>query len=265
MEQLEGGQPITISTVRAYLDKNMCLIKAKDLKKIICILLAMLCLSGCGSADQNVNAAVSLFDYGYSPIVYREQVYFPSEYVVFDSENIAEETIPFGTAELQYDKTDEKKDILLQMDEETNRVYASEAIVTSEEYQKGILEQYEDYVLTEPDSLGKAMDQRYHIDKAVVEQMITEQEISDYRAEELTEADRILVLEAGCVEYGDFLSRYGEKGVLPVGDFYDTEMPVLFVGILLEKDGTWYYGNFDHPLDEDMQNQVFSDMVKHGE
>ena len=45
----------------------------------------------------------------------------------------------------------------------------------------------------------------------------------------------LIFIKAGCISDEEFLNKYTENGYFAVGDFYDTEMPEIFVGIIIEK------------------------------
>ncbi|MDE5777252.1 MAG: hypothetical protein K2I10_01885 [Lachnospiraceae bacterium] len=53
-------------------------------------------------------------------------------------------------------------------------------------------------------------------------------------------------------KYDDFLKKYFNNRAFEVGDFYDTGMPEILIGIILEKDGSYYYGNLDNKTSEEL-------------
>ena len=221
-------------------------------KYLIYVAVGVLLVStGCGSTSKNKDAK-AVWKFHSSPIIYQDDLYCYSDNFSFDKENAAKETIKLGSKDLFYDQNDTDQTVLIESNDEVNRTYVKASELESEEYVQNVFNTYDDYILVKNNALGKVYDERQVIDKEAVMKLEEKYGAITYRLEELKRAEEVYFVQAGCKTYEEFLDKYCDGKAFQVGDYYDTEMPEIYVGILFRIDNTWYYGNTDNRVDDEI-------------
>lgn len=229
-------------------------------------------LTGCGTGSQ----AVNLYTTKNSPIVYNSELYFYSEDETMEYANQSKDTIKLKTGgglldniekkEISYDIKDNDKSILVSNNNNLLCNYMSQSKIENEERIEKILEKYDDYLIEKQEiefsgSGGDVIKPAEMVgistlDKSVVEELEKKFGKVEYRIGELKNIREIYLVKVGCVDYNSFLKKYFDNRAFEVGDFYDTEMPEILIGIILEKDGSYFYGNFDNKISEELVKKI---------
>lgn len=235
------------------------------------ILLGIL-LTGCDKGSQ----AVNLYTTRNSPIVYNSVLYFYSEDETMEYANQSMDAIKLKTGEslldniekkeILYDITDNDKSIFVSNSNNLLCNYMSQSKIEEEERIEKILEKYDDFLIEkqEIESSESGEDvikpakvtEISTLDKNVVEELEKKFGKVEYRIGELKNIKEIYLVKVGCANYDDFLKKYFDNRAFEVGDFYDTEMPEILIGIILEKDGSYYYGNLDNEISKELVKEI---------
>lgn len=212
----------------------------------------MVSLCGC-QKDANIEK-LTLGSNG--PYSFNDIVYFRTDAIVFDKENKSTEYIQAGIDEkLYFDKESAQKDILIG-NENFMRVY----VVEKKEYTSQILNCFEDYVL-----ISEATREEYGsvgvLDrKNSVEELQNTFEKITYSIEK--DADEIYILEAGAQNQESFNKKYFGNTGYSVGDYWNTEMPHFYVGMIIVKNNEMYYGNLDNRIEGELKTNILEILNK---
>lgn len=251
------------------------LVEVKFVRKIITgfILFGMsIVMMGCNNGTE----AVSLYTTKNSPVVYNSTLYFYSEDMTIAYENQSSEGIVVKNQggflyniekrELYYDSTDSRQSILVSNENDWLCNYISQNKIEESARTDKIMEVYNDFliekqtityeknggnVIANADSVSKKS-----LDKSMVEKLESKYGEVIYNVDEFENIEEIYFIKAGCVSGDEFLKKYTEKGYFSVGDFYDTEIPEIFIGIIIKKDNNYYYGNLNNRLSDELIEEL---------
>lgn len=239
-------------------------------KKIIAVsfVCALFLLVGCEHKEK----AMSLYITRNSPIIYNSLLYFYSEDVTLDYENISSQGINlrypggflnnFESAELYYDITDAKQSILVSNQNNFFCNYISQERIEMPERIDEIMKKYDDFLIEKQEVTYEdkmpAVDNitKFTVEKVFVEELEAQYGEVTYNIDDFSDIQELIFIKAGCISDEEFLNKYTENGYFAVGDFYDTEMPEIFVGIIIKKDEEYYYGNLNNRMAHDLVEQL---------
>ena len=85
---------------------------------------------------------------------------------------------------------------------------------------------------------------------------------SPYNIDDFSDIQELNFIKAGCISDEEFLNKYTENSYFSVGDFYDTEMPEIFIGIIFKKDEAYYYGNLNNRISNEFVEQLGLEVEK---
>lgn len=219
------------------------------------------------------NEVVCLYSDEYSPVTYNGKFYFLSEDKVISADNTSSKGLAVTIKEspeeyimsllekksFYYDVTDEERKILFMQGDDVYGNYMSEDLIEDEQRVKELFDTYDDYVVQQQQfgyseripSLNGELPRKV-VSKEVVESLEETFGAVTYHIEDFNKTNAIYYIFAGCVDNQDFLEKYCDGNYFCVGDIYDTEIPKIVIGVIIEQDGKLYYGNTDNEIPEDI-------------
>lgn len=242
---------------------------------LVCVLLLLV---GCERKEK----AMSLYTTRNSPIIYNSVLYFYSEDTTIDYKNLSSKGINLRymggilnnieKAELYYDITDEKQSILVSNKNNLLCNYISQERIEMPERIDEIMKEYDDFLIekqeiTYEDYAGSKMSTvdnvtRLTVDKGIVEKLESQYGEITYNIDDFSDIQELIFIKAGCISDEEFLNKYTENSYFSVGDFYDTEMPEIFIGIIFKKDEAYYYGNLNNRISNEFVEQLGLEVEK---
>lgn len=245
------------------------------MKKVINIFILFgifIIMTGCNDEQK----AVSLYNTRNSPIIYNSVLYFYSEDTTIPYENQSSKGItlkyPRGflnnieKKKLYYDVTDANQSILVSNENNLLGNYIQQEKIEETERTNKLLETYDDFLIEKQtitcDQYGSEEVEDANsvstepLEKSVVEKLESQYGAVTYNLEDFENIEELFFIKAGCVNESEFLNKYTENGYFAVGDFDDTEIPELFIGIIIKKDGAYYYGNVNNKISDELAEEL---------
>lgn len=238
-------------------------------KRMCCVLICL--LVGCEKKE----GATSLYTTRNSPIIYNGALYFYSEDMTIEYGNTSSKGITLRSPggflgniekrELYYDVTDAGQSILVSNNNNLLCNYISQNRIEETERTENLMELYDDFLIEKQvityskhgtDGIVDAeSSSEESLDKGIVKKLEEKYGEVKYNINDFQNIEELFFIKAGCVDNDVFLKKYTERGYFAVGDFYDTEIPEIFVGIIIKKDNN-YYRNSKNKVSDNLINEL---------
>ena len=246
-------------------------------KETICC--ALICLTMLLVGCQKKECATSLYATRNSPIIYNGILYFYSEDMTIEYGNTSSKGITLRSPggflsniekrELYYDVTDARRSILVSNENNLLCNYISQNRIEEAERTDKIMELYDDFLIEKQvityrkngtdEIVDAETSSEESLDKGIVKKLEEKYGEVKYNINDFENIEELFFIKAGCVDNDIFLKKYTERGYFAVGDFYDTEIPEIFVGIIIKKDDNYYYGNLKNEIPDDLIKELLDE------